>query len=423
MKITLKTSNLKNLLSYHKKVSVASLNKHSSLSSIYFYYDKSNPNFLSIMSSDGENVLRTDLAVKTENAVNFIDFRLTAEKLNNIVSTLKDEDLTLEIVLPQVKLICGNRNVEITCLSGDFFFTKDFFVPTTNLTELNFQEFKENFELTVFPSNQTSVNKIYSCVLFSLNSKKLKMVCTDGYLLSEQSFDVDNTITEELVVPVEAASVFVNTIQSIVDVYKKSKIALNAKFSISFDEKYLLLNFTSDDFVVLGRITLVDMSYPLYAALVPKVLKSQILVNVKALREIVSSITSSSEHIELDIENSIVLHKNNEFSNKSLLFFAKDKEAGIVINDRLTVQHFGEDSHIIFSSKYLDKILGNIEKVSEWVIMGYNQFPGAILLLPSEENCAIIDNVKNNRIFIIMPLNSGDTQYQAKSSAKKVNNG
>mgnify|MGYP000016303109 CR=1 FL=1 len=421
MKITFKTTELKELLSYHKKMSAASLNKHESLTNVYFYYDNDSDS-VSIMSSDGDNVLKTELSADVKGRVSFIDFQLNAERLNNIVSPLKEEEIVFDLTtLPKLTLISGTRKIEIPCVAGDFFFTKDLFFPKESSVDLDFAAFKQTFDLTVFPSNLSSANKIYSSVLLNVNKNELKMVCTDGYLFSEQKAKINSQLVKELVVPIEPVSIFINTIQSLIDSCRKRKITLTGDFSVVFDDKYVLLKFSSKSFSVSGRVTLSSINYPKYSALIPQSLKAQMLVNVKELRSIVSSIASSVEQIELDIESAVMLHSGNDFVNRKLLIFAKNSE--ITINDNFDLLHFGEECHIVFSSKYLEKILSNIEKLCDWVIIGYNQFPGAVILLPCQKDSVKLNSTQSENIFIIMSL-STETQYQLskKNFAKKVNN-
>ncbi len=271
-------------------------------------------------------------------------FTLPAKLLNDIVSRLPDEDVT--IVIDQdssmAMLTCGSGRYQLHGLPVEEFPELPEVSDDGQLTYLPVEALISGLNGTLFATSTDEGKRVLTGVRLVANGDTLEFAATDGHRLSvvETNFlevddapaaDASVATTMEVTIPARA----LRELEKVLNQQTEGAIA------VRFDEANMI--FHSANQTLVSR--LLDGSYPNYRQLIPNRFERQVAVDRKLL-------VSALERIGvLDQKGNIV--KLTIDANAQEIALSVDSPDVATGKESLPAQVSGEDMEIAFNVKYL----------------------------------------------------------------------
>ncbi|CAN1213184.1 DNA polymerase III subunit beta [Tumidithrix helvetica PCC 7403] len=269
---------------------------------------------------------------------------LPAKLLNDIVSRLPDEEVTL-MVDPgktMAMITCGSGRYQLHGLSVEEFPELPQIAEDGETAYLPVQSLIDGLNASLFATSSDETKRVLTGVHVTANADRLEFAATDGHRLSviqTKFLDVDDVpvgsdIKTNLEVTIPARAL--RELERILNQQTEGAIA------VRFDQSQMIFQCANQ--VLTSR--LLDGGYPNYRQLIPTQFERQVTVERKALISALDRIS-----VLADQKNNIVKISINATSQEiALSVEAPDLANG---KESLPAQVSGDDLEIAFNTKYL----------------------------------------------------------------------
>lgn len=320
---------------------VASRPTHPILANIRLDADSTN-------QSLGLTAFDLNIAVQVSFPAQVVDggsITLPAKLLNDIVSRLPDEDITINFEKDNtvVTIICGSGRYQMNGLPIEEFPELPQIGEDGETTYLPVESMLNGLAATLFATSADETKRILTGVHLTATSDRLEFAATDGHRLSvlQTGFlDADeppvtgDTVTTNLEVTIPSRAL--RELERMLNQQTEGAIA------VKFDRANMI--FQSANQILISR--LLDGTYPNYRQLIPNRFDRQVTVERKLFLSALERIA-----VLADQKNNIVKITIDSIGQEiSLSVEAPDVAAG---RESLPAQISGEDVEIAFNVKYL----------------------------------------------------------------------
>ncbi len=270
---------------------------------------------------------------------------LPAKLLNDIVSRLPDEDITIAVDKDNtmVSLVCGSGRYQLHGLPVEEFPELPQIGEDGETTYLPVESTLNGLAATLFATSADETKRILTGVHLTASADRLEFASTDGHrlaVLQTGFLDVDeppvtsDTVATNLEVTIPARAL--RELERMLNQQTEGAIA------VKFDRANMI--FQSANQILISR--LLDGSYPNYRQLIPTSFERQVTLERKLFLSALERIA-----VLADQKNNIVKISINATGQEvSLSVEAPDVAAG---RESLPAQVSGEDVEIAFNVKYL----------------------------------------------------------------------
>ena len=270
---------------------------------------------------------------------------LPAKLLNDIVSRLPDEDITIAVDKDNtmVSLVCGSGRYQLHGLPVEEFPELPQIGEDGETTYLPVESTLHGLAATLFATSADETKRILTGVHLTASADRLEFASTDGHrlaVLQTGFLDADeppvtsDTVSTNLEVTIPARAL--RELERMLNQQTEGAIA------VKFDRANMI--FQSANQILISR--LLDGSYPNYRQLIPTSFERQVTLERKLFLSALERIA-----VLADQKNNIVKISINATGQEvSLSVEAPDVAAG---RESLPAQVSGEDVEIAFNVKYL----------------------------------------------------------------------
>jgi DNA polymerase-3 subunit beta len=268
---------------------------------------------------------------------------LPARLLNDIVSRLPDEDISLSIDDDIATIACGSGRYEVHGLPVQEFPELPKIEADGETTYLPVESLLLGLDGSLFAASTDETKRILTGVHLTASADRLEFAATDGHRLA--MVQTNFLSAEDLpVAPADEKSGLELTIpaRALRELERMLNVQTEGTIAVRFDRSQMI--FQSANQILTSR--LLDGSYPNYRALIPSQFERQVTLERKAL-------VSALERIAVlaDQKNNIVkISFNTTGQEISLSVEAPDVATG---RESLPAQISGGDLEIAFNVKYL----------------------------------------------------------------------
>jgi len=320
---------------------VASRPTHPILANIRLDADSAN-------QSLGLTAFDLNIAVQVSFPAQVVDggsITLPAKLLNDIVSRLPDEDITINFEKENtvVTIVCGSGRYQMNGLPIEEFPELPQIGEDGETTYLPVESMLSGLAATLFATSADDTKRILTGVHVTATSDRLEFAATDGHRLSvlQTGFlDADeppvtgDTVTTNLEVTIPSRAL--RELERMLNQQTEGAIA------VKFDRANMI--FQSANQILISR--LLDGSYPNYRQLIPNQFERKVTLERKLFLSALERIA-----VLADQKNNIVkITIDSTGQEISLSVEAPDVAAG---RESLPAQVSGEDVEIAFNVKYL----------------------------------------------------------------------
>ncbi|WP_019499904.1 DNA polymerase III subunit beta [Pseudanabaena sp. PCC 6802] len=267
---------------------------------------------------------------------------LPARLLNDIVSRLPDEDITLSIDDDIATISCGSGRYEVHGLPVQEFPELPKIDADGETTYLPVESLLLGLDGSLFAASTDETKRILTGVHVTASADRLEFAATDGHRLAV--VQTNFLPADDLPVPVDEKARLEVTIpaRALRELERMLNVQTEGAIAVRFDRSQMI--FQSANQILTSR--LLDGSYPNYRALIPSQFERQVTLERKVL-------VSALERIAVlaDQKNNIVkISFNTTGQEISLSVEAPDVATG---RESLPAQISGGDLEIAFNVKYL----------------------------------------------------------------------
>jgi len=320
---------------------VASRPTHPILANIRLDADSTN-------QSLGLTAFDLNIAVQVSFPAQVVDggsITLPAKLLNDIVSRLPDEDITINVEKDNtvVAIVCGSGRYQMNGLPIEEFPELPQIGEDGETTYLPVESMLSGLAATLFATSADETKRILTGVHLTATSDRLEFAATDGHRLSvlQTGFlDADeppvtgDTVTTNLEVTIPSRAL--RELERMLNQQTEGAIA------VKFDRANMI--FQSANQILISR--LLDGTYPNYRQLIPNQFERKVTLERKLFLSALERIA-----VLADQKNNIVkITIDSTGQEISLSVEAPDVAAG---RESLPAQVSGEDVEIAFNVKYL----------------------------------------------------------------------
>jgi len=337
MRLTCRQNHLATNLSLVSRA-VASRPSHPILANIYLHADTEHQ-LLGLKAFDLSLGIQVSFPAEVQESG---AFTLPAKLLNDIVSRLPDEDVS--IVIDQdssmAMLTCGSGRYQLHGLPVEEFPELPEISDAGQLTYLPVEALISGLNGTLFATSTDEGKRVLTGVRLVANGETLEFAATDGHRLSvvetnflevDDASDAPVATTMEVTIPARA----LRELEKVLNQQTEGAIA------VRFDEANMI--FHSANQTLVSR--LLDGSYPNYRQLIPNRFERQVAVDRKLLINALERIGV------LDQKGNIV--KVTIDANAQEIALSVDSPDVATGKESLPAQVSGEDIEIAFNVKYL----------------------------------------------------------------------
>lgn len=322
---------------------------------------------LTLEATDLETAIKIkDIQVNADGVAEFV---VGAKMLTEIVNNLPSGEVVFEYTKPNLTIRARKSKFTLPTMSADDFpeiksVRKGAWSIETSITALELMIDRTLFcaAKDVFIRNLNSVN-------WEFTSGKLRLVAADGFRMG--------LIEEKVIGSIEES--FLLTLKSMKDIKSSFKNAKSDDIKIVYDGSRVGLYFNNTEMVV----RVVDADFPDYERVIPKNIKTKIIVNKQ---EFIDAVRRASIVSKLSADSVKLSTKGNTMS-----IFARNENGEAT--EEIEAFKDGEDILIAFDPKFLIEAAKKIG--SEKIELNFVDADSPLKMVP-------FDN--DNYMYIIMPI-------------------
>lgn len=305
-------------------------------------------------------------------------FTVDARILSDYVNLLHNEKVSLEVKEKELEIECGDNKTKIKGLSSEEFP----FIPIIDRVSpyiISINDFKKAVAQVLFSAALDEARAELSGVLLILENKKMTIVATDSYRLSEKSILIKSETADE-----KRCIIPARTLQEILRVIGSETGEDEAPKEITLYVSENQCLFVIGNTEIVSR--LIDGRYPDYQQIIPQRHSSRILVDRQELARAVKAAALFSKNGVNDINLEVNAGKKN------ITISAASGQTG-EHTSTLPATIDGTDVSIILNSRYLLDVLAVL-----------NDETATIELTDANTPCIIKDGQTKDYLYIIMPI-------------------
>jgi DNA polymerase-3 subunit beta len=370
MKFTVLQENLKNSVSLTSHF-VSSKAQLPILGNILIKADKTK---LTLSATNLETSIETSIAAKVEEEG---DITINGKTFNDVVSNLESGSINIESFQEQIKITSGKfKSNLLGSNSSDFPSLPS--LNKSNTISLKTKEFIEALSKVLFAVSFDETRPILTGVLFWFKEKKLHLVATDGFRLSEIKLKNDIE-TEDLKIIIPKAIL-----------YELTKISGSfEEILLSYDKESNQIVFGLGETILSSRV--IEGEFPDYEKIIPSA--SMSIVNVdkneleKSLKLASVFARDSGKIIKIKIEN-------NELKLTAESSSSGNQETTLEIRNE-DKENESKEINIMFNYSFIEDVLKVIADDEVKIIFA-----------PDNKASKFLDPKTSNFLHIIMPIKS-----------------
>lgn len=292
---------------------------------------------------------------------------LPAKKLNEIVSRLGNDLITLEVSESSTSAVitCQKSKFDIIGISANEFPTDiiNYEVDDSKCFDVELNPFLKGIRQAGFAAASYEVSNLLSGIVCEFNDGILEIASTDGNRLARVREKITSDIKEQtqLIIPSRTLN----------EILKMSPFMDDESLKICKDKSTII--FKTEKIIAISR--LLEGQFPRYNQLIPSETPKQAVVNV-------SQLISAIERVSVMVNDKTSIIKMH-FADNELTLTSDTPDAG-KSEDTIDITYTSEELLIAFNYKFVLDALRIIE--SDEVIIGLNAPLSATVLKPNSED-------------------------------------
>lgn len=335
MRFTVSSTALSSKLQALSKV----INSKNSMPILECFLFEINGQQLSMTASDGENVMKSTIALDAADAD--ARFVVPSATVLEAMRELPEQPLQFDVDLNSKNIIIHYQNgvYNFTAQNADEYPLVQPISGDSRTINLSCELLSENLNRTLFATGQDELRPVMNGVYFDLTSEGLAIVASDGHkLVRNINFNIKTDQPAAFILPKKPATLLKNIL---------GKEA--GDVTIRFNERNVEITFT--DTVLNSR--LIEGRYPNYNSVIPKNNPNRLTIDrkvfISALRRVLPFASESSQQIRLTLEMGLM-----KLSSQDIDFSTSAEE-------KLTCDYTGQNMSIGFKGSSLTEILTNLD--------------------------------------------------------------
>lgn len=335
MRFTVSSTALSSKLQALSKV----INSKNSMPILECFLFEINGQQLSMTASDGENVMKSTIALDAADAD--ARFAVPSATVLEAMRELPEQPLQFDVDLNSKNIIIHYQNgvYNFTAQNADEYPLVQPISGDSRTISLSCELLSENLNRTLFATGQDELRPVMNGVYFDLTSEGLAIVASDGHkLVRNINFNIKTDQPAAFILPKKPATLLKNIL---------GKEA--GDVTIQFNERNVEITFT--DTVLNSR--LIEGRYPNYNSVIPKNNPNRLTIDrkvfISALRRVLPFASESSQQIRLTLEMGLM-----KLSSQDIDFSTSAEE-------KLTCDYTGQNMSIGFKGSSLTEILTNLD--------------------------------------------------------------
>jgi DNA polymerase-3 subunit beta len=293
-----------------------------------------------------------------------------AKLLTSYISLLKDEDI--EVKLEEglsVAVVSKNSKTKMKCIAAEEFPLVSQVEKEASLV-ISTKDFMKSVSKTAFAAASNNTRPVLAGIYMNAAKKKLKMVATDSYRLSERVMELSKSLKDEInvIIPVRAVS----------EVARIASKVEPDEIEINIGKNQVLFSIGEVDFIS----RLIEGKFPNYEQIIPKDIKTNIEVD--------------NEELALAVKRIQLFAKEN--NNKIIFNVKKDT---IVLTTPVTqigeeectidAKVDGDENMIALNAEFILDVLANVpskvylgmvDKITPAIIRGKTEKDYTHIIMP-----------------------------------------
>ncbi len=328
---------------------------------------------LQILSTDLELGIIYEIPVQIEKEG---EIAIPGKLLADFIATLQTDKVEFEA--EATKLIVKTKTTKASFTTTNTSEFPPFIEPPKNQRKLSFNKIKETIIRTVFAASIDEARPILTGVKTTLSQGKMFMTATDGYRLSKEQINLDDTKEDtEIILPAQSLSEIVRIAQEV----KANEIS----FAVVENKNQVV--FTMPSVQIFTR--LIDGEFPNTDKIIPQTFKTRVIID----KDIFSQAVKTASLFARGAANIIKIKVEKD----GLKLSANNPQIG-EDEDSVEAKVEGEETEIAFNFRFLLDLLAN--------------FPGQEVIFESSGplNPGVFKpkSEKINFLHIIMPVRVQD---------------
>ena len=335
MRFTVSSTALSSKLQALSKV----INSKNSMPILECFLFEINGQQLSMTASDGENVMKSTIALDAADAD--ARFAVPSATVLEAMRELPEQPLQFDVDLNSKNIIIHYQNgvYNFTAQNADEYPLVQPISGDSRTINLSCELLSENLNRTLFATGQDELRPVMNGVYFDLTSEGLAIVASDGHkLVRNINFNIKTDQPAAFILPKKPATLLKNIL---------GKEA--GDVTIQFNERNVEITFA--DTVLNSR--LIEGRYPNYNSVIPKNNPNRLTIDrkvfISALRRVLPFASESSQQIRLTLEMGLM-----KLSSQDIDFSTSAEE-------KLTCDYTGQNMSIGFKGSSLTEILTNLD--------------------------------------------------------------
>ena len=335
MRFTVSSTALSSKLQALSKV----INSKNSMPILECFLFEINGQQLSMTASDGENVMKSTIALDAADAD--ARFAVPSATVLEAMRELPEQPLQFDVDLNSKNIIIHYQNgvYNFTAQNADEYPLVQPISGDSRTISLSCELLSENLNRTLFATGQDELRPVMNGVYFDLTSEGLAIVASDGHkLVRNINFNIKTDQPAAFILPKKPATLLKNIL---------GKEA--GDVTIQFNERNVEITFA--DTVLNSR--LIEGRYPNYNSVIPKNNPNRLTIDrkvfISALRRVLPFASESSQQIRLTLEMGLM-----KLSSQDIDFSTSAEE-------KLTCDYTGQNMSIGFKGSSLTEILTNLD--------------------------------------------------------------
>lgn len=332
---------------------------------------KTNKSRLTLSSTNLETSVSTSIGAKVEKEG---EITVPGKVFSDVISNLSSGPIDIEVEKEQIKISSGTFKSNILGVN-----TSDFpIIPNSvgkNVITLPKEKFIEGLNKTLFAVSNDETRPVLTGILFVFKGKKLHLVATDGFRLSQKTIKLEKEYEDlKIIVP---KSIFLEI----------SKLTEGEDISLSFSKKDNQIVILCGDTVFSSRV--IEGEYPDFEKILPKSSVLSILVDKEDLEKAVKLASVFAREAGNILKFSI---KKDSLKVMAESSSSGNQETNLEAKIEKTSELDG-GNEISFNYRFIEEILRVITSDDVLIEIGGANAPGKF-----------IDNKDTEFLHIIMPI-------------------